>query len=382
MDTNNADPLASFSGNTNEFWGRLLENVTDAVIVIDENHRVVSFNRGAEAIFGHLYHEVINQPLNILIPDRFVAVHSSHIDRFLDSHETSRYIGGRQEISGLRKGGTEFPAEATITKLFVKGTVYYIAILRDLTELKQAEREREELISELEAFAHTVAHDLKEPLSIISGYSRLALETFSESSDEEFRAMLNSIDNCAVKMAQIIDELLLFASTRQSNDVKKTPLEMISLAKDAIARLDTLIEEHQAEIVFLDSDAWPVAVGYAPWIEEVWANYVSNAIKYGGEAPHIELGAKRQKDGLICFWVRDNGTGLTPEKQAQLFRPFTRLGDIRIQGHGFGLSIVQRIINRLGGEVRAESAVGQGSTFSFTLPANATVLSHTKVQGG
>ena len=153
------------------------------------------------------------------------------------------------------------------------------------------------------------------------------------------------------------------------------------MAKDAIGRLEMLIAERHAEIIFLYPDAWPVAVGYAPWIEEVWANYISNAIKYGGETPRIELGAMRQDDGLIRFWVRDHGAGLPPEKQAQLFKPFMRLGNLRIQGHGLGLSIVQRIINRLGGEVSVESQVGQGSTFRFTLPIITTIESQKKSRG-
>jgi two-component system sensor histidine kinase/response regulator len=100
----------------------------------------------------------------------------------------------------------------------------------------------------------------------------------------------------------------------------------------------------------------------------VWANYISNAIKYGGRPPHIELGATAQDDGMVRFWVRDNGAGLTPEEQTRLFIPFTRLDQVQVKGHGLGLSIVRRIVGKLGGQVGVESQVGQGSVFSFTLP--------------
>jgi signal transduction histidine kinase len=127
-----------------------------------------------------------------------------------------------------------------------------------------------------------------------------------------------------------------------------------------------LIDEHQAEIILPES--WPQAVGYSPWIEEVWANYLSNGIKYGGEPPRLELGATKQADGFVRFWVHDQGPGISVEDQTRLFTPFTQLEQVRATGHGLGLSIVRRIVEKLGGEVGMESEVGKGSTFHFTLP--------------
>jgi hypothetical protein len=124
--------------------------------------------------------------------------------------------------------------------------------------------------------------------------------------------------------------------------------------------------------------AWPVALGYGPWVEEVWANLLSNAIKYGGQPeagvpPRVEMGfdespSRSLADSRIRFWVRDNGPGLAREEQRQLFTEFTRLHKKRARGHGLGLSIVRRIVGKLGGEVGVESTPGQGSLFYFTLP--------------
>jgi signal transduction histidine kinase len=127
-----------------------------------------------------------------------------------------------------------------------------------------------------------------------------------------------------------------------------------------------LIDEMQAEIVL--PDVWPKAMGYSPWIEEVWVNYLSNGVKYGGQPPHLELGARVQNDGFVRFWVSDSGPGISPEDQTRLFTPFTQLEQVRVTGHGLGLSIVRRIVEKLGGEASVESEVGKGSTFSFTLP--------------
>jgi two-component system sensor histidine kinase/response regulator len=169
-----------------------------------------------------------------------------------------------------------------------------------------------------------------------------------------------------LKMGSIIDELLLLSAVRNT-DVKTEPLDMKQIMTDAQARLALMIEEHQAEITL--TDTWPASIGHSAWIEEVWANYLSNAIKYGGRPPRVELGGTMQPDGMVRFWIKDNGPGITPEDQDRLFSPFTRLDRDRANGHGLGLSIVRRIVEKLGGQVGIESEPGRGTVFSFTLPS-------------
>ena len=137
---------------------------------------------------------------------------------------------------------------------------------------------------------------------------------------------------------------------------------------EALHRTGPLIEEDQPEIIL--PDFWPEALGYELWIEEVWVNYISNALKYGGRPPRLVLGAETQPEGMVRFWIEDNGPGLTPEEQERLFVPFTRLEQAQIKGYGLGLSIVRRIVEKLDGEVGVESAgvPGQGCVFYFTLP--------------
>jgi signal transduction histidine kinase len=111
-------------------------------------------------------------------------------------------------------------------------------------------------------------------------------------------------------------------------------------------------------------------LGHGPWIAEVWSNYLSNAVKYGGQPPRIQLGADLVAErARVRFWVQDNGPGLTPEQQAALFQPFARVTETRVKGHGLGLSIVRRIAEKLGGNAGVESQPGAGSRFWFELPA-------------
>ncbi len=165
-----------------------------------------------------------------------------------------------------------------------------------------------------------------------------------------------------------IEALLQLAGVSRKGNVIISQLKMSDIiAKVTQQRLAHLIDQYQARIDVPQS--WPMAQGYGLWVEEVWANYLSNGLKYGGQPPHIQLGADSEKEGMVRFWIRDNGTGLTPEQQAQLFTPFTRL-HTHAPGHGLGLSIVQQIVEKLGGQVGVESVVGQGSLFYFTLPVS------------
>ena len=227
-------------------------------------------------------------------------------------------------------------------------------------------RELEARNDELDAFAHTVAHDLKNPLGLVSGYADMLAADCDTMGSDQLRQFAQSVVQGARRAVDIVDSLLLLTSARKIDIVPQT-LDMAEILIRVRQRLAPMIEEQQAEIVL--PETWPRVESYGLWVEAVWANYISNAIKYGGRPPRVELGFSMHPGSRVArFWVRDNGPGLTEEEQAQLFTPFTRLHKDRAEGHGLGLSIVQRIVEKLGGKVGVESQLGRGSTFYFTLP--------------
>jgi PAS domain S-box-containing protein len=236
---------------------------------------------------------------------------------------------------------------------------------RLIEALRQQADELKQRNEELDAYAHTVAHDLKGPTGLIIGFAQTLEENFAEIPPKEMRRHLRTITRNGRKMNNIIKELLLMSSVRKAH-VESEPLDMASIVVEAVERLAFEIDVYEAEIIV--AGQWPVATGYAPWLEEVWVNYISNAIKYGGRPPRIELGASKESTDFVRFWVHDNGPGISPEDQIRLFTPYTQLDTVRAQGHGLGLSIVQRIVEKLGGETGIESSPDQGSTFFFTLP--------------
>lgn len=274
---------------------------------------------------------------------------------------------GDQEFS--QKDMETLVALATQAAIAIENARLYQEVVDHAERLEERVRERTAELQarneELAAYDHTVAHDLKNPLALIIGYAEILEEEGATISNEELQEYLHTIAQSGRKMHNIIDELLLLSGVRNM-EVEMRPLDMASIVAEALQRLALMIEEHHAEIIL--TETWPVALGYGPWVEDVWVNYLSNAIKYSGQSPRVELGATEQADGRVRFWVRDSGPGISPEEQALLFTPFTQLDQDRAEGHGLGLSIVQRIVEKLGGQVGVESEAGKGSVFTFSLP--------------
>lgn len=266
----------------------------------------------------------------------------------------------QDKLAGFAAGGVDY-----ITKPFSQEEV----LARIRTQLTLA-RQRDELWQknrELDAFAHTVAHDLKNPLSGIMGYAGLVRLECDEKNPniDEIKSLAQGIAKAAAKASDIVESLLLLAGTSHHNTLHIEAFDMGHVIGSVQERMEPLLKQYGTTLQL--PPQWPFIEGYPAWVEEIWANYISNALKYGGTPPQVELGLDEYEDS-IRFWVRDNGPGLTPEQQAQLFVPFTRLHTHRADGHGLGLSIVRSIMEKLGGSAGVESTPGQGSRFYFVLP--------------
>ena len=254
--------------------------------------------------------------------------------------------------------GMELGADDYITKPFTEDEV-----LRSI----RTRLEKRELLDELDAFAHTVAHDLKNPLATLYGRLGLLEMTLGTNPPETDRKHVAEALAAATRLSTIIDDLLMLAGVRQQH-IRPGPLDTATLVTEALDRLEDLLKKTGAHVTV--PAAWPVAVGFAPWVTHVWVNYIGNAAKYSGPAAAIELGAELTPDRRrVRFWVQDHGPGLDAAAQAALFVPFTRISAIRVKGHGLGLSIVRRIVEKLAGRVGVESAPGTGARFWFELPA-------------
>lgn len=219
---------------------------------------------------------------------------------------------------------------------------------------------------ELRVVSDTLAHDLRSPFAKIVMAAQMLKSTAPWSSPEQRDRTVETIIRSARKAEGLIADLYLLCDIAEAR-VRPRPLEMGLIVEEALARNESLIAERGARIEL--PERWPAAKGYAPWVETVWVNYINNAVKYGGCPPVVQLDGCPQSGGLVRFWVRDNGKGIEPEHHGRVFERLARLEPEVAEGHGLGLSIVRRIVERLGGGVGLESTPGQGSFFYFTLPA-------------
>jgi PAS domain S-box-containing protein len=361
----------------------LIDSMQDGMVVLDTDYRIVDHNPAARALMGADIEQAL---IGQVFPAWTTLI--SHVNPMaVTETELALPPSGSARDTGMQR-----IYEVTITPLYDHQQMLagFLLRLHDITERKQAEnairqyaceleRRNAELDArnaELDAFAHTVAHDLKNPLAVLVGFSTLLESRLARMPTEKVYANLTRITQTGNKMTNIIDELLLLSSVRKMDEVETGPLEMASIVAEARDRLVDMTAHAQGTIVV--PETWPVAIGYAPWVEEVWINYLSNALKYGGSPPHVELGAtvsdghpsEAAHNSFVRFWCRDNGPGLTENEQALLFTQFTRLHEVRAEGHGLGLSIVRRIVEKLGGTAGVESELGQGCTFWFTLPGD------------
>lgn len=231
-----------------------------------------------------------------------------------------------------------------------------------LAEFDKLNRELQQRNEDLAAYDGRVSHDLKAPISYICTTTEWLQRSYTQLTSEQLHHFLGQIATRAYQANSIIESLLLLA---QKGDIDLYPVDMDALAKRSVHTLHDLMTDRDARLNF--TGTLPPALGQTSLVEQVWDNYLSNAIKYGGQPPYISIGASEQPDGMVQFWVRDNGPGIPSERQHDIFGSTAHVEDASAEGHGLGLSIVRRIIHRLGGEVGFENLPETGCNFYFTL---------------
>jgi PAS domain S-box-containing protein len=348
---------------TEQKYRQLFESSGDSILIVDLNSgALLEANPTAARRLGYSMDELLALTL-----DDVEIVEANAEDLSSVSWESS--FSGTQvyECRYRRKDGSLVPVEVSSRAISMLGYDILQQVVRDITRRKQIDAKREQTIRELDAFAHTVAHDLKNPIGALLNYAELLSDDAHPLDAGEIGKIGGFIQQSSRKLANIVDELLLLASVRRLDQVPREVVDMSPLIDSALWRLEVLQARYAPHITRQPN--LPLALGYAPWVEEVWVNYLSNAIKYGGKPPVITIGADAVPGGMIRYWVRDNGAGIPDDHQPDLFKTARKVHSQHKDGHGLGLSIVQRIVERLGGTVGVESAPGAGSVFSFTLPA-------------
>ena len=360
-------------GGPNKLHG-LIDIVPDAMVVIDVQGRILSFNKGTELIFGYLEREVLGENVSLLMssPDR--VNHDRYMERYIQTGE-KRIIGIGRITTARRRDGTIFPIELAIGEVSLPGDNIYAGFIRDLTEYNETERQLHGLqgelahvsrISSMGTLATSIAHELNQPLTALTNYAQTARDLLEEPDAENIRIVRNALDECAkeaLRAGQIVHRLRDFISR---GDSERQIVSLQRLVNEATAL--SLINGNGKDVDFRSNlDPKQALVLVDPiQIQQVLVNLICNALEaMEGMKPRIlVISSKPVEKRMIQVTVSDSGPGIEPKIADRLFHPFV---STKRSGMGLGLSICHTIVSSHGGTIRVEQSEYGGTAFSFTL---------------
>ncbi len=364
-------------GGTQARFAGILDIADDAVISVDEHQHIQLFNKGAERIFGYPAEEVLGRSLDMLLPARVVEGHRQHIRGFAQSAESARRMGERRQIFGRRKDGTEFPAEASISKLRLGAETVFTVILRDTTERQSLQTQllQAQKMEAVGRLAGGVAHDFNNLLTAITGYADLLLEDLSV--EAAGREEVEEIKKAAHRAAALTRQLLAFS---RQQVLATQVLDLNALVGDMEKMLRRLIGEDIDLRTGLARDLGAVQADPGQ-LEQVIMNLAVNArdaMPHGGkltiETANAELDGTYAREHVpteagryVMLAVTDTGIGMDEGTKAHLFEPFFTTKE-QGKGTGLGLATVYGIVKQSGGYLWVYSEPGKGTTFKIYLP--------------
>lgn len=349
----------------------IVESSDDAIISEDLNGIIMTWNKGAERIFGYTAAEVVGKPVSILAAperrdDMFAILDKIRQGQHVEHYETLR----------RRKDGEIIHVSLSVSPVRDRSgrIIGASKIARDITDRKRIESELKRSNDELrranqdvETFAYSASHDLQEPLRTIALSAQLLERRHREQLQGDARKLLETIVEGANRMQNLIGDILAYATAAKYTQGPPTSVDSNRVLAAALDNLKGQIQESDATIT---SGPLPFVLIHENRLVQVFQNLVGNALKYRGtESPLVHISAE-ESDSWAEFSVVDNGIGIDQKFAAQIFQLFKRLHTrTEYPGSGMGLSICQRIIEQYGGRIWLEKSVaGQGSTFCFTLP--------------
>lgn len=365
-------------------FGDFFEQAPLAIVIVDAAGRIVFTNRESETLFGYSREALLGKPIEVLMPMRFRAGHLTRRENYIRDPGAPELIVGR-ELSGLRSDGCELPVEIHLKRVVTAEGLFVFSAIIDITERKRDEQQalavevadRTAALSQanvalsrsnldLQQFAYIASHDLQEPLRKMASFSELLGKKYAGSLDEDGERYLHYIIDAALRMRNMIRDLLSFARIEEQ-PLRLAESSLNEIVDAAAENLATTIQETGAVVT---RDELPQLQLDGELMVQVFQNLLANAIKFRREEVPPRVHVSAASDGQFCnIAVRDNGLGIEPQYFEQIFVAFKRLhSHSQIPGTGIGLAICQQIVERHNGTLTVESRLGEGSVFTLRIP--------------
>jgi PAS domain S-box-containing protein len=358
----------------------ILQIATDAVICVNDEHRIVYFNDGAAQMFGYPADEMIGAPLRNLMPAKFGDAHAGHVKRFGSGTSTSRRMAERSTIYGLRSNGEEFVAQAGISRVQTDNGPLFAVVMRDMSEQRRTEvlledalARAEDAIRDRDDMLSLVNHDLRNPVNAVKmlASALLRLPTSAEAADlpvvarEHANVMLQSATQMDALIQDLLDVARLERGTLRLACQTAAISPILTLAADILAPMAA--EKHITLETEIEAGLPPVSVD-PDRVGQVLSNLLGNALKFTPEGGSVRLRAIRTVDAVEVR-VQDSGIRIKSDDLPFIFDRFWQAKRTDRSGAGLGLAIAKGIVQAHGGTIVIESVLGQGTIVRFTLPA-------------
>ncbi len=346
----------------------ILESSPNAMVIVNRTGIITIINSKTEQVFGYRRDEMLGQPVELLMPNRFHADLPSRLDRYFADTQ-GQFMGPSLELIGRRKDGQEFPIETNMSQIETADGVLIVATVRDVTEHRQMIRRLEEMNELRNEFVAIVAHDLRAPMMSISGFAHLLIDMWDTTSDDEKIEYLKIIARSTENMAEFVEDALQVARIEAGEYIYDIDaFDIRSLVQRALDEADGANVDRRFELIA--SGDIPLVLGDADRQWQILTNLLSNAVKFSPAEEPITVGLSCIGDSVQVA-ITDRGIGIANDDISKLFQKFGRLstpGVKKIPGTGLGLYICKTLVETQGGQIWCESSPGQGSTFFFTIP--------------
>lgn len=381
----------------------ILSNASDSIITINKEGVIQTFNQAAEKLFGYADYEAVGKNVKTLMPDPYQKDHDSYIQNYLDTGN-AKVIGIGTEVVGMRKDGTTFPMELSISKAIIEDELFFTGFARNITDRKLAEEEikntniclqtslvklevsnsrLKELDIQKSRFISSMNHELRTPLNAILGFANLLQKEYFGGLNEKQKDYACQIGKSGKHLLELINDILdLSKIDAGAMSLQTYEIDIDDCVSGVITMLQTQTNEKKLIINTQLDHSIETVVADKRRLNQIFLNLLSNAIKYSHKKGLIEIKSENLKD-FVKFSVHDAGIGIKAEDRVKIFSEFyqaDRQRDEALGGTGIGLALTRRLVELHGGDIGVEGELGKGSCFWFTLPINKVITQKRQIE--